>query len=123
MKLHYFHGRTPLHTLVLWRDGRRVELHIKKVDSGVWSLVALAGELDGHPDVTRCQGPYRDQDRAASALRVLTGNLLERGYEPHRDEPVQWTVRAQRLARDLRERAQANEGKYVFDPEQFEPTL
>ena len=63
MKLHYFHGRTPLHTLVLWRN------------------------------------------------------------EPRREEPVQWTVRAQRLARDLRQRAEANEGKYVFDAEQFEPTL
>ena len=123
MKLHYFHGRTPLHTLVLWRNERRVELHVKKVDSGIWALVTLAGNLEGHPDVIRCQGPYRDQDRAASALRVLTGNLLERGYEPRREEPVQWTVRAQRLARDLRQRAEANEGKYVFDAEQFEPTL
>lgn len=123
MKLHYFHGRDPLLTLVLQRDERRVELHIKKVDSGVWSLVALAGDADGHPDISRCRGPFHDQDRAASALRALTGNLLERGYEPHRQEPAQWTVKAQRLARDLRQQAQANEGKYVFDPDQFEPTL
>lgn len=123
MKLHYFHGRAPLTTLVLCQGERRVELHIKKVDSGIWSLVALAGDLGGHPDVTRCQGPYHDQDRAGSALRALTGNLLERGYEPNRDEPAQWTVKAQRLARDLRQRAEANEGKYVFDPERFEPTL
>lgn len=123
MKLHYFHGRDPLHTLVLKRGKRRVELHIKKVDSGIWSVVALAGEPEGHPDVTRCQGPYHDRERAGSALRVLTGNLLERGYEPCRKETAQWTVRAQWLARDLRQKAQANQGKYVFDPDQFEPTL
>lgn len=121
MKLHYFHGRGPLPSLVLWHSQRRVELHIKKVDSGVWSLIALAGRPEGQPDLTRCQGPFRDQERAETALRRLAGNLLERGYEPSRDEPVQWTVCAQRLARNLRQQAQANDGKYVFDPDSFEP--
>ncbi|MFW5824889.1 MAG: hypothetical protein ACOCVV_07965 [Marinobacter sp.] len=123
MKLHYFHGRTPLHTLVLWRSERRVELHVKKVASGVWSVIALAGRPDGQPDATRCQGPYQDRERAEAGLRQLTGSLLERGYDPSRNEPVQWTVCAQRLARDLRLQAQDSDGRYRFDPEQPEPTL
>lgn len=123
MKLHYFHGRTPLHALVLWQGERRVELHIKKVDSGVWSVVALAGGPDGQPDITRCQGPYHDRERAESGLRQLTGSLLEQGYEPSRQEPVQWAVCAQRLARELRQQAQANNGRYRFDPEQPETTF
>lgn len=123
MKLHYFHGRTPLHTLVLWHGKRRVELHVKKVASSVWSVIALAGGPDGQPDLTRCRGPYHDRERAEAALRQLTGNLLERGYEPSRNEPVQWTVCAQRLARNLRLQAEANEGRYRFDPEQPETTL
>ena len=121
MKLHYFHGRAPLNTLVLRRGQRRIELHIKKVDSDVWSLIALAGEGEGHPDRVRCQGPYRDQDRASSALRALTGKLLERGYDPDRTEPAHWTVRAQRLARELRQQAKANDGRYEFDRDPSEP--
>lgn len=123
MKLHYFHGRSPLHSLVLWQGKRRLELHIKKVSGGIWSVLLLAGGPDGQPDVTRCRGPYPDREKAEAALRQLAGNLLEQGYSPSRDEPVQWTVCAQRLARDLRQQAEANQGHYRFDPEQPEPTL
>lgn len=123
MKLHYFHGRAPLRSLVLMQGQRRVELHVKKVDADVWSVVALAGEEGGHPDVSRCQGPYRGQDKAEAALRYTTSGLLERGYAPCRDTTPQWSVCAQRLARDVRQQGKANEGRYMFDPERFEPTV
>ncbi|SFR80912.1 hypothetical protein SAMN05216203_3127 [Marinobacter daqiaonensis] len=122
MKLHYFHGRSPLRSLVLTLDHRRVELHVKKVDSDVWSLVAMIGSEQGHPDTSRCQGPYRSQEKAEAALRSATGSLLEKGYEPRRDMTPQWSVCAQRMARDIREQGKANSGQYVFDSGLFEPS-
>ncbi len=123
MKLHYFHGRTPIQSLVLWHNQRRLELHVKKVVGGVWSVVILAGGAQGQPDTTRCRGPYHDREKAESALRHLAGALLEQSYRPNREEPAQWSVCAQRLARNLRLQAEANNGRFQFDPELPEPTF
>ncbi len=123
MKLHYFHGRGPLRSLVLMRQQRRVELHVKKVDAEIWSLVVMAGSAGGQPDTTRCQGPYRSIERAESVLRGVAGALLGEGYEPRPEETSVWAVGAQRLARDIRRQADANAGRYVFDPDQYEPTI
>lgn len=123
MKLHYFHGPGPLRTLVLSRQDRRVELHLKKVGDETWALVALTGARSGQPDRSRCQGPYPTPERAESALRSIIGSLLESGYQPLRQEPVIWSVMAQRLARGLRDGPVSSPGKYLFDPDQYEPII
>lgn len=121
MKLHYFHGRGPLRTLVLQHEGRRVELHIKTVSDTIWALVAMSGDASGQPDRCRCQGPYRSAAQAEAVLRSTAGALLANGFEPQpRAHPV-WTVMAQRLARDIRREGASHGGHYAFDPDQPEP--
>lgn len=123
MKLHYFHGSGPLRTLVLTRYQRRVELHLKKIGDDSWALVALTGDGAGQADRSRCQGPYPSPERAEAALRSIIGSLLESGYQPLRHEPVIWSVMAQRLARGLRDGPVSSPGKYLLDPDQYEPIL
>ena len=121
MKLHYFHGRGPLRTLVLTRRERRVELHIKSVGGDTWALVAMSGPAVQHPERHRCQGPYHSAAQAEAALRGVAGALLGESYEAHPESHVVWSVVAQRLARSIREDRDANEGNYHFDPDQHEP--
>lgn len=80
MKLHYFHGRSPLHSLVLWQGKRRLELHIKKVSGGIWSVLVLAGGPDGQPDVTRCRGPtliVRKPKRRCDSLPAICWSRVQ----------------------------------------------
>lgn len=121
MKLHYFHGRSPLRALVLIRQGRRVELHIKPVGEDVWALVALGGPQQQPPERHRCQGPYHGPAQAEAALRGAAGSLLESGYLPHPESHVVWSVMAQRLVRHLRHERDADTGRYRFDPYPHEP--
>lgn len=121
MKLHYFHGRGPLRSLVMTRGERRVELHVKTVGEEIWALVALSGSNTQQPDKHRCQGPYHSITQAESALRGIAGALLEDDYQPRPGEHVVWSVTAQRLARNIRTDRDASEGNYQFDPDQHEP--
>ncbi|MCK7550550.1 MULTISPECIES: hypothetical protein [Marinobacter] len=121
MKLHYFHGRSPLRALVLVREERRVELYVKQVGADIWALVALSGTDAGQPEKQRCQGPYRSVGRAEAVLRAIAGALLEDDYDPRPADHVVWSVSAQRLARNLRTDTAAIDSRYLFDPDQYEP--
>lgn len=121
MKLHYFHGPGPIRALVLLKEDRRVELYIKKVGEDTWALVALSGGQHGQPDRSGCQGPYRSVTRAEAVLRHTVGSLLGTGHQPCREDPVIWSVFAQRLARTIRLESEASQGNYQLDPDQFEP--
>lgn len=123
MKLHYFHGPGPLRTLVLRKESRRVELHLKKVGDDIWVLVALCGGQQGQPDRSGCRGPYRSVAQAEAVFRHTAGSLLGSGHQPCRDDPAIWTVFAQRLARTIRKENETSQGNYQFDPDQFEPVL
>ncbi|MGM0768565.1 MAG: hypothetical protein ACQEV6_11105 [Pseudomonadota bacterium] len=121
MKLHYFHGRTPLRALVLVRSERRVELYVKQVSDNTWAVVALSGTDAGQPQKQRCQGPYQSVGRAEAVLRAIAGALLEDDYDPRPADHVVWSVSAQRLARDLRTDSATIDARYLFDPDQYEP--
>ncbi|MDX1801711.1 MAG: hypothetical protein R3303_12325 [Marinobacter sp.] len=121
MKLHYFHGRSPLRALVLGRRERRVELHIKNVSEDIWALVAMSGSDEHPPEHHRCQGPYRSAAQAEAALRAVAGSLLGESYDARPDAHVVWSVVAQRLARSIRRERDASTGRYPFDPDQHEP--
>ncbi|WP_404365469.1 hypothetical protein [Marinobacter sp.] len=121
MKLHYFHGRGPLRALVMTRDERRVELHIKNVGEDIWALVAMGGPAVQQPERHRCQGPYHSASQAEAALRGVAGSLLGAGFEARPEIHVVWSVVAQRLARSIRNDRDASEGDYRFDPDQHEP--
>ncbi|MEX2474641.1 hypothetical protein [Marinobacter sp.] len=123
MKLHYFHGRTPLRALVMVRGERRVELYVKQVAADAWALVALSGADTGQPQKQRCQGPFRSVARAEAVLRVIAGALLEDNYEPKPADPVVWSVSAQRLARNLRTDNAAIDSHCLSDPDQYEPIV
>jgi len=123
VKLHYFHGRTPLRALVLVRGDRRIELYVKQVGESAWALVALTGADAGQPEKQRCQGPFRSIGRTEAVLRAIAGALLEDNYEPRPAEHVVWSVAAQRLARNLRTATGAIDARYLFDPDQYEPIV
>ncbi|MBD3657534.1 MULTISPECIES: PA4575 family protein [Marinobacter] len=124
MKLHYFHGRSPLRALVMIRQQRRVELHIKAVGDEAWMVVALSGihgSTVGQPEKHRCQGPYGSVAGAESAMRRLAGSLMGEGFEPCPGEHVVWPVIAQRLARMVRTDGAMSRGDGHFDPDRYEP--
>jgi hypothetical protein len=120
MKLHYFHGRSPLRDLVMVKEGQRIELHIRPVGDGRWGLVALSGPNQGRPDSQFCRGPWSTQARAESVLRSVAGTMMGKGYDPKPADYVVWSVTAQRLARAIGtpEPEQANA---ETDPHQFKP--
>lgn len=121
MKLHYFHGRGPLRVLVMSRDERRVELHIKSLGDDTWALVAMIGSKTHQPERHQCQGPYRSVAQAEAMLRGVAGSLLGKRYQAEPEAHVVWSVVAQRIARRIRQDRDAYPGGYRFAPEQHEP--
>lgn len=121
MKLHYFSVGSPLRALVMRRDDRRIELHVKPVGEEIWALVLLSGPATGQPERHKCQGPYRSAAQAEAALRGVAGSLLAQSYDPEPKAHVVWSVNAQRHARTIRRDRDAGEGGYAFDPDQHEP--
>lgn len=121
MKLHYFHGRSPLRVLVMLRGADRLELHIRPLADGGWVLVALSGPDQGQPAGHHCQGPYQTQSRVESILRSTAGNLMQQGFEPCPSDHVVWPVTAQRLVRSLREFPGDQGSCRLPDPEHFQP--
>lgn len=122
MKLHYFHGRSPLRDLVMVKEGQRIELHIRPVSEGRWGLVALSGPDQGRPDGQFCRGPWPTQARAESMLRSVAGTMMGKGFDPMPGDYVVWSVTAQRLARVIGtpepELADAD-----AEPDQFKPLI
>jgi hypothetical protein len=125
MKLHYFHGRGPLKSLVMMRGENRLELFIRPVGGAAWALVALTGPDHGQPERQFCQGPWKTQAKAESVLRSTAGALMGSGYQPYPSDYVVWSVVAQRLARGIGVNPEAGAAvrsrQFVPDPEQFEP--
>ena len=120
MKLHYFHGRSPLRHLVMLKDGQRIELHIRPAGGGHWGLVALSGPDQGRPDGQFCRGPWPTQARAESVLRSVAGSMMGKGYEPKPGDYAVWSVTAQRLARTIGV-PQGEQASPDADPDQFKP--
>lgn len=120
MKLHYFHGRSPLRDLVMVNENQRVELHIRPVGDGHWGLVALMGPDKGRPDGQFCRGPWPTQARAESVLRSIAGTMMGKGYEPRPGDYVVWSVTAQRLARTIGT-TEPQDARSETDPDQFKP--
>jgi len=120
MKLHYFHGRSPLRDLVMMSDGNRIELHIRPVADGRWGLVALSGPDQGRPDGQFCRGPWPTQARAESVLRSVAGTMMGKGYDPKPGDYVVWSVTAQRLARTIGT-PEGEQASPEADPDQFRP--
>lgn len=118
MKLHYFHGRSSLRDLVMVRDERRIELHIRPVGDGLWGLVVLSGPDQGRPDGQFRRGPWPTQVRAESVLRSIAGALMGDGYEPCPGHYVVWSIIAQRLSRTI---TVDDSSKSPGDVSQFEP--
>jgi hypothetical protein len=121
MKLHYLHTGESLRILVMGRDSKRIELHVRPVGESVWALVALSGDPSRQPGRNKCQGPYQSAQEAEGAMRAIAQALLEQGFTVERAVHPIWAVQAQRLARAIRDGREANTGDYLFDPDQHEP--
>ncbi|PPI84881.1 hypothetical protein KEHDKFFH_06645 [Marinobacter maroccanus] len=122
MKLHYFHGRSPLRDLVMVKENQRIELHIRPVGDARWGLVALSGPDKGRPDGQFCRGPWSTQARAESVLRSVAGTMMGKGFEPCPADYVVWSVTAQRLARTIGMPDDAPASPET-DPDQFKPLI
>jgi hypothetical protein len=122
MKLHYFHGRSPLRDLVMVKESQRIELHIRPVGDGRWGLVALSGPDKGRPDGQFRRGPWSTQARAESVLRSVAGTMMGKGFEPCPADYVVWSVTAQRLARTIGMPDDAPASPET-DPDQFKPLI
>lgn len=127
MKLHYFHGRGPLKSLVMVKGEHRLELFIKPVGGAAWALVALSGPGHSQPERQLCQGPWKTQARAESVLRSTAGTLMGDGYQPCPSDFVVWSVVAQRLARAIgvnpKTGSSVSARRSVPNPDQFEPLV
>lgn len=117
MKLHYFNGKGTLTDLVLIKDDRRIELHVRAIGESSYMLVSQAGGATTQPERHKCQGPFARAAQAEAVLRGIAGSLLLLDFQPRPDLLSIWSVQAQRLARDIRREREANPGSFVFDPE------
>lgn len=121
MKLHYLHTGESLRVLVMQREARRVELHVRPLGPENWAMVALMGDPPEQPGRHRCQGPFQDAQAAERALRSMVQTLLVQGFSVERAVHPIWAVQAQRLARAIRDGGNVDVGDFLFDPDAHEP--
>ncbi|WP_341937280.1 PA4575 family protein [Marinimicrobium sp. C2-29] len=105
-------GSAPL---VLTSGPRRVEIHLRHDEAGLFALIAFAGE-EGPPERTIMQGPFQSLEEAVGARRAIATPLLEQGYCVDSDTYPIWTLAAQRSINAVREGHRANVVNYRFDP-------
>lgn len=86
---------------VLTRQTRRIELHVRELDSGA-VLICLAGEGDT-PSRQRTQGPFPSMDAARGARRAVAGALQTESFIYQEAAPL-WSLAAQRAVQALRAR-------------------
>lgn len=101
--------------LVLQYRERRVELHLRRDDNDIATLLAYAGS-GPKPDKSSAQGPYQRLDQAIGARRAIARQLLNQGYEYLSDEHPMWSLRAQRDINAMRDIKSGSAVDYRFDP-------
>lgn len=101
--------------VLLAASGKRIELHIKPVEDGLYSLIALGGISDEQPHKIKSQGPYHRSQQALGAANAIINALGSRGYCISESMP-QWQIPAQRQLRKIRSKRQQNAMSYTVEP-------
>ncbi|UTF59912.1 hypothetical protein [Gilvimarinus sp. DA14] len=101
--------------LVLQFRERRVELHLRRDEDDIATLLAYAG-VGPQPDKSNVQGPYQRLDQAIGARRAIARQLQSQGYEYLPDEYPQWSLQAQRDINAMRNIKSGSKVDYRFDP-------
>ncbi|MCP8899296.1 hypothetical protein [Gilvimarinus xylanilyticus] len=101
--------------LVLQYRERRVELHLRRDDDDIATLLAYAGS-GPQPDKSSLQGPYQRLEQAIGARRAVARQLQNQGYEYLSDEHPMWSLRAQRDINAMRHIKSDSAVDYRFDP-------
>jgi len=116
MRLNY--ASLPAHgtSLVLVAAcGKRIELFVKPMEGGLFTLVALGGISNELPHKVKSQGPYHRLQQAQGAANAIINALTSRGYCVS-EQLNQWSIAAQREIRKIRKKRNDNLPNYTFEP-------
>ncbi len=101
--------------VLLAASGKRIELHIKPVEEGLFSLIALGGISNEQPHKVKSQGPYHRSQQALGAANAIINALTSRGYCIS-ESVTQWQIPAQRQLRKIRDKRRQHAVNYTFEP-------
>ncbi|MDO3383654.1 hypothetical protein [Gilvimarinus algae] len=101
--------------LVLEKNDWRVEIHLRRDEDEIATLLAYAGR-EHTPERAMHQGPFQRIDQAIGARRAIVGAMLADGYRLLEEELPIWTLNAQRDINSIRERKELSSASYKFDP-------
>lgn len=101
--------------MLLAASGKRIELHIKPVEDGLYSLIALGGISDEQPHKVKSQGPYHRSQQALGAANAIINALTSRGYCIS-ENTAQWQIPAQRQLRKIRDKRRQHAVSYTVEP-------
>ncbi|WP_299979540.1 hypothetical protein [uncultured Pseudoteredinibacter sp.] len=101
--------------VLLAASGKRIELHIKPVEDGLYSLIALGGISDEQPHKVKSQGPYHRCQQALGAANAIINALISRGYCVS-ETVAQWQIPAQRQLRKIRDKRRQHAVSYTVEP-------
>lgn len=103
--------------VLLAASGKRIELHIRPVEDGLFCLIALGGISKEQPYKIKSQGPYHRAQQARGAANAIIGALNSRGYCTSQCSP-HWQLPAQRELRKIRSKRKQHAVNYTFEPSQ-----
>ncbi|MCV6615555.1 MAG: hypothetical protein OIF35_11295 [Cellvibrionaceae bacterium] len=101
--------------VLLAASGKRIELHIKPLNEGLFCLIALGGISNEQPHKIKSQGPYQRSQQAVGAANAIINALTSRGY-CYSETNCQWTLQAQRQLRSMRDKRRQHAVKYTIEP-------
>jgi len=117
MKLQYATSVPPdtAPLVLVNREGRRIEIHLRHDEAGLFTLLAFSGN-GNWPERSTSQGPYYRIDQAAGARRAIASALMAQGYAVDEDGYPIWSLAAQRDINALCESHRQNPVDTRFDP-------
>lgn len=103
--------------VILTKNTRRVELHLRQDENGIATLLAYSSAASlPTPERATAQGPYQNMDQAIGARRAIIQQLLNDDFQLQRDEHPIWSLNAQRDIKQMRSLKAHSQVDYRFDP-------
>ncbi|WP_020208200.1 hypothetical protein [Gilvimarinus chinensis] len=103
--------------VVLTKNTRRVELHLRRDEDNITTLLAYAGAASlSTPERATAQSPYQNMDQAIGARRAIIQQLLNGDFQLQREGYPIWSLHAQRDIKQMRSLKVHSQVDYRFDP-------
>lgn len=119
-------GNASARTLLKTKQGvaiaHRIELHLCRLEDGLFSLVMFSGKDGQQPERSKIQGPYHHRDQAEGALNAISHALISQGYA-FSDQALIWQLHRQSALRDCRQERAQHRPDYEFIPLGVMPEL